>query len=490
MTKRLPPGTGSIKLERGRYVALLPRDLSKPPPGCTRPNDYRERLGAFSSWDEAARVLAAAVAQIRSGAVSTLGATVAEVAERAIERLHSDALRRYGSEARANRRVSTERSIVRHWLRREPWWQVPAAVVEPSEIQATIDAILRSGRTRKGAPVSSSYVRKVAQFVRLVFDEGNVRPNPAEALSLPSKKRPAVPWWSLATQLTFFRSAIDEEDRVLAGCGMGSGLRVGELLALEVDDLHLDVEDPHLIVRYGGPDHAPPKGGRIRRVELFEPGLGFFRTWMERYYRGGHLVFGGPLGGYRKAWPERFPEWSRDLEIRHATSHIMRHTYAVAMLSGTWGYEPQSLDFVSRQLGHADRATTERYYGDYEHETWRRQVRRMTGREDRPSAESAVTAAYLLGRTVGRTEPGSAITGGNEVQSPSSTPRSLNAEKDTERGASSWGARPREIELARRYLEAVAQGDPSAYRIGTELAEEVLRSALEDLDLRSAGGAA
>lgn len=475
MSQKLPPGTGSIKRERGRFVALLPRHLSKPPPGCRRPDDYRERLGSFDTWDEAARVLAAAVHQVRSGTVTSIGATVSDAADRAIERIHSDALRRYGNGPRANRRVSTERSIVRHWLRREPWWNLPASVVETAEIQATLDGILRSGRTHKGDPVSASYVRKIAQLLRAAFSEANIKPNPADSLELPGKKRPAVPWWPLAVQLHFFSSkGLTAEDRVMVGCGMGAGLRVGELLSLEVEDLHLDAADPHLVVRFGGPGHAPPKGGRVRRVELFEPGLGFFRLWMDRYYRGGQLVFGGPKGGYRKSWPEQFPEWSRQLEIRHSTSHIMRHTYAVAMLSGTWGYEPQSLDFVSRQLGHADRATTERYYGDYEHETWRRQVRRMTGREDRPTAESAISASYLLGRTVGRGGPETPMTGGEGVQFPSSTPRLTNSENHTGTGADTWGAHPSTVQLARRYLRAVADGDPAAYRIGTELAELVL----------------
>ena len=79
------------------------------------------------------------------------------------------------------------------------------------------------------------------------------------------------------------------------------------------------------------------------------------------------------------------------------SSHIMRHSYAVAMLSGTWGYEPKSLDFVSQQLGHADRITTERFYKKFEGGTWRREVRHMTGRSDGP--RRIWTADQLLGES-------------------------------------------------------------------------------------------
>jgi hypothetical protein len=217
---------------------------------------------------------------------------------------------------------------------------------------------------------------------------------------LPPKGAPRIAYLGLPVQRVLFGAADDAvpfSDRLMVGCGMGPGLRVGELLAMEADDAHVDDRDPHLVVRYGGPGRAPTKGRRVRRVELYEPGLGFWRLWLERCYAGGRLVFAGPSGGYRKAWPDQFAGWARALELDRLTSHVMRHSFAVAMLSGTWGYDPMSLEFVSQQLGHADRATTERYYGAFERGTWTREVRRMTGRTDLHAVRRVVTAAELLG---------------------------------------------------------------------------------------------
>lgn len=81
---------------------------------------------------------------------------------------------------------------------------------------------------------------------------------------------------------------------------MGAGLRVNELLSVEVTDLFLDGPAPHLIARYGGDHHAPPKGRRIRRVELYEPGLGFWRLWMKHFYKGGVPVSRDPKAGISK----------------------------------------------------------------------------------------------------------------------------------------------------------------------------------------------
>ena len=89
--------------------------------------------------------------------------------------------------------------------------------------------------------------------------------------------------------------------------------------------------------------------------------------------------------------------------VDRLSSHGMRHTYAVAMLSGTWGYEPKSLEFVSDQLGHAELQTTQRYYAAYESETWGNRNRSTYGSanydpplgEDRAGAPRPVTLVNL-----------------------------------------------------------------------------------------------
>ncbi len=95
---------------------------------------------------------------------------------------------------------------------------------------------------------------------------------------------------------------------------------------------------------------------------------------------------------------EKFPAWAEIARVDRLSSHIMRHSFAAAVLSGTWGYEPKSFEFVGRQLGHADTQTTERYYGAFAPGVWLNEVRRMTGRREY-SRRQPVTARGLLGLT-------------------------------------------------------------------------------------------
>jgi len=405
MTKN-EQGMGTIRTVRDRksgltlgFQALLPRELSEPPNGCKTPDTYQRPIGPrVDTWDEARALLDAAITELRDVSSLRHGLPLSSYVQQEIKARFGEAKREYGNVARANKSVSTWRSIDRVFLAEAPFNDWPPARVETPDLQSWFDWLRDEAENAKtGDPLSGNFIRNVAQLLRAAFARAKVAPNPVDSLDLPAKNRPRIVHLGIAEQRALFASDdISLADRVMAGCGMGAGLRVNELLSLEATDLFLDVADPHLIVRYGGDHHAPPKGRRVRRVELFEPGLGFWKIWMDRYYGGTVRVFSGPKGGYLKSWPELFPGWAAVVG-KKITSHVMRHTYAVAMLSGTWAYDPQSLEFVQQQLGHADRATTERYYGAYEIGTWQRQVRHFTGREARPEYSNGLTALELLG---------------------------------------------------------------------------------------------
>jgi hypothetical protein len=136
-------------------------------------------------------------------------------------------------------------------------------------------------------------------------------------------------------------------------------------------------------------------------VELVEPGLGFFRLALQHHYRPNQkrLLFAGPQGGYLSAWPEQFVHWSEIMGER-VTSHVMRHTWAYSMLSGLWGYAPQDITFVSRQLGHADIKTTQQAYGHWDPGVGLATARLLRG-ESRQQTQRIVTAKWLLGQEGG-----------------------------------------------------------------------------------------
>jgi len=407
-------GLGTIRTIRDRetkailgFQALLPRHLSAPPPGVKvkDPHKYQQPVGGRQPTEADARALLnAAIKQQIDIAKLKHGLTLSHYVKQELTDRQHQARRIYELESRALEHTSTFRSIDKVWLSGAPFYEYPPAQIELGALQSWFDWLRNEAKNpRTNKPLSSSFIGSISQLLKATFKRAKIVPNPIASIELPPKDPTKVRFLTLAEQRRFFRSEdIAIEDRVLTGCGMGSGLRIGELLSLEVDDLFLDVPDPHLIVRYGGDHHAPPKGRVIRRVELFEPGLGFFRIWMRDHYLDGARVFGGARDGYRADWPAQFTEargdalsWS-DVLGKHITSHVMRHSYAVAMLSGTWGYPPQSLEFIEQQLRHRDQSTTERYYKGYEAGTWQRHVRQFTGREERPTAARCLTAAELL----------------------------------------------------------------------------------------------
>jgi integrase/recombinase XerC len=145
--------------------------------------------------------------------------------------------------------------------------------------------------------------------------------------------------------------ARDLRDTALLELLYGSGLRVAEASALDVDDLDLAQDR----VRVWG------KGGKQRVVPLSEPAADALRRWLADG-RGELATEASPeaalflnLRGRRMT-----PRDARRVLDRRAVSpthpHALRHTFATHLLDGG-----ADLRVVQELLGHADLATTQRY---------------------------------------------------------------------------------------------------------------------------------
>jgi integrase len=409
--KKREHGLGAVKPIRNRttgeivgYRAFLPRELSKAPDGVKNKKNYQQPIGdPVSTEEEAREMLRLVVTRLLEPDAVKHGLPFSTLVDAEIRARHMQARRKYSSDARASKAVSTWRSIDRRWLQEAPFYSMPPEVISAEDIQRYVDYLRDEAEGQSGEPLSTHFIRNVGRLIRAAMARKGGT-NPALAVTLPKKSDPEIHYLELTAQGRLFAakdergaaSTIPLVDRIMVGCGMGAGLRVNELLSIEEHQVHVYDHDPHLVVRFGGSHHAPTKGERTRRVELYEPGLGFWRLYMERFYKGGRRVFEGPKGGYLKSWPEQFPAWAVVAGVDRLSSHIMRHTFAVSLLSGTWGYEPRSMEFVSQQLGHADIQTTQRYYAAFERGTWVREARRMTGRAE-PERRTPITALELLG---------------------------------------------------------------------------------------------
>jgi integrase len=180
--------------------------------------------------------------------------------------------------------------------------------------------------------------------------------------------------------------------RPLAEVLVRGGLRISEAIGLQIADLELEdtggcivVYRSHKKSRTRKTASGSTKGDKFRSVEI---GPGLSRTLEDQLARRAEMASGDQNSApvfvmpvrTRKAdrgrWasagdPERFDrntisqEWHKialqDAALRDMPLHSLRHTAAAAWLAGG-----NSLMYVQRQLGHADIATTERYYGHLE----------------------------------------------------------------------------------------------------------------------------
>lgn len=145
--------------------------------------------------------------------------------------------------------------------------------------------------------------------------------------------------------------ALQRRDDAVLELLYGSGIRVAELAALDVDDV--DLGRSRLEVR--------GKGSKTRLVPLSEPGAGALAVWLDAGRR--HLVrAGSPAAAVflNRRGNRLSPRDVRRILDRRAAEpthpHALRHTFATHLLDGG-----ADLRVVQELLGHTDLTTTQRY---------------------------------------------------------------------------------------------------------------------------------
>lgn len=145
--------------------------------------------------------------------------------------------------------------------------------------------------------------------------------------------------------------AVARRDAALLELLYGSGLRIAEATALDVDDL--DLSRSRVVVS--------GKGGRQRTVPLSEPAVHCLRRWLAdgRAALATDLTPAGAVFLNRRG-RRLTPRDARRIVDRRASApthpHALRHTFATHLLDGG-----ADLRVVQELLGHSDVATTQRY---------------------------------------------------------------------------------------------------------------------------------
>ena len=214
-----------------------------------------------------------------------------------------------------------------------------------------------------GTPRSPASLHRFKAAVRSFFawaeETGQVAENPARSVTLRRLPR-ATPTFlteaekrRLSKELRGSSSKLARRDRLIIDLFLGTGIRLRELVNLDIDDVDLDAK--HLRVR--------AKGG-VPQVKFLKTTLrSLLRLYLTERRRQGNgecsALFLSNRGSRLSAGQvaNRVKHWLRKARIsKRISPHGLRHTFATHLYSRTG-----DILVVQRALGHRDLSTTEIY---------------------------------------------------------------------------------------------------------------------------------
>lgn len=224
---------------------------------------------------------------------------------------------------------------------------------------------LRSGDAERPPYGSSSVARMLVSlraFHRFLVREGGASSDPTAKIGSPKRPRSipkAIPFSDVERLLELPSSDhLGRRDRAILEVLYGAGMRISELVNLDVDDVDLD--EGSVLIRSG-------KGGKSRRVPVgraARAAVGDYLTTVRpglagKSMGGANALFLNARGGRlsrQGCWKilRRYAEVA-GLEDR-VSPHTLRHSFATHMLDAG-----ADIRVVQDLLGHASLATTQVY---------------------------------------------------------------------------------------------------------------------------------
>ncbi|AUX31956.1 uncharacterized protein SOCE836_040920 [Sorangium cellulosum] len=268
-------------------------------------NGERRRIGSCATGEEAEELRAA----VYSRASDVTGITLRAWGEQWLDRRERlDGLRS----------ISTDRGRRRTHIGNSPLASMALVMITAKDVDAWICALqkkLTATPYRAPKPLSLATVKQVIGLLRQMLDDAmpqHITTNPVAALkkrvpkATKRRARDATvePWTYLEPEEQHrlrTSDAIPEADRLIILFALLTGLRQGEQFNLELADLRLDADAPHVVVRFGS-KNQPPKNGKIRRVYLSADAVDICRRWLALLpsyapHNPEALVFPGARGG-------------------------------------------------------------------------------------------------------------------------------------------------------------------------------------------------
>ncbi|MBM4365236.1 MAG: tyrosine-type recombinase/integrase [Deltaproteobacteria bacterium] len=226
-----------------------------------------------------------------------------------------------------------------------------AACVAPRDVLAATIGDLRRWLAA-GARAPASLARRISSlrsFYRWCLREGLIEASPAERLRAPRVTLPLPRVLEVDEASRVVETPLLPRDRALLEIAYGAGLRVSELVALDVDDLELGECTVRVRRGKGDKERVVPLGqGAIDAVVALlaargnEPGPLFLNK------RGQRL-------GVRSAW-EIVRQGGDAAGAPGVHPHALRHSFATHLVANG-----ADIRAVQELLGHASLSTTQRY---------------------------------------------------------------------------------------------------------------------------------
>ena len=236
------------------------------------------------------------------------------------------------------------------------WTQVDAAWVRQLAAKG-----MREGMKASSLATRLSSLRSFFDFLIL---RGELSANPAKGVSAPRKKRP-LPKNLDVDEMNQLLDVNEDDplairDRAMMELMYGAGLRLAELVSINVKDVRLRSGELRVI----------GKGDKERKV----PFAGMAVEWVAKWLRvRGELsdpnevaLFVSKLGTRisHRSVQKRMAEWGQKQSVAsHISPHKLRHSFATHMLESS-----NNLRAVQELLGHENISTTQIYtHLDFQH---------------------------------------------------------------------------------------------------------------------------
>ena len=204
----------------------------------------------------------------------------------------------------------------------------------------------------------------VRAFFRYLLASGTVKRNPATGITTPKtpRKLPKTLDTEQATQLVEIRGTdtISIRDRAILELFYSSGLRLAELVSLDIDSI--DYTDA--IVTVTG------KGKKTRKVPVGRYAIQAIKEWLQKRAemadQDEQALFVSRRGKRisSRSVQRRLSDWAIKQGLAtHVHPHMLRHSFATHILESS-----SDLRAVQELLGHADISTTQVYtHLDFQH---------------------------------------------------------------------------------------------------------------------------